>query len=325
MSTSLTPWTGALALATTLLGLTSACGRPIALALAGGSTVRAASDGGHTLTGDIQVFRGFHSQYLPDDRNLIVYLPPDYVSAPTRRYPVLYMQDGQNLFDQATAFLGNEWHLDETAQALIEAGAIQDVIIVGVYNSPSRVFEYTWQRDPSVGDGGGGREYAQLLTLEIKPFVDRTFRTLADRRHTAIMGSSLGGLISFFLGRYDPAVFGDVGMMSPSIWWDDREVLSEVPALPTDLRIWLDMGTREGEGPQDYLDNLADARALEHAIEQRGYQLGRNLGYYEAPGAAHDESAWGKRVYRPLEFFFGTGATLSVPAAPLAPALAGAG
>ncbi len=299
----------ALALAMAFALWIPACGRPIALVTAGSSTVQAKSAGGHTLTGDIQVISGFHSQYLPGDRNLVVYLPPDYVRAPSRRYPVLYMQDGQNLFDRATAFLGNEWHLDETAQTLIAQGAIQSLIIVGVDNSPARVFEYTWQPDPSVGDGGGGRDYARMLTREIKPLIDRTFRTLADRRHTAIMGSSLGGLIAFFLGRYDPQVFGDVGMMSPSIWWDDREVLSEVPAMPTNLRIWLDMGTREGEGPQDYLENLADARALEQAIERRGYQLGPKLGYFEAPGAAHDESDWGARVYRPLEFFFGTGAS----------------
>ncbi len=284
--------------------LLGACGQAVALPTAGGAILHASADGGHTLTGDIQVIRGFHSRYLPDDRDLIVYLPPGYTASGARRYPVLYMQDGQNLFDAATAFLGNEWHLDETAQRLIEQGAMQGVIIVGIDNSPARIFEYTWQRDPSVGGGGGGKEYAQMLTREIKPLIDRTFRTLPDRRDTAVMGSSLGGLISFFLGRYEPQVFGDIGLMSPSIWWDDREVLSEVPALPTDLRIWLDMGTQEGDGPLDYRDNLADARALEQAIEQRGYQLGSNFGYYEAPGARHDETAWGERVYRPLEFFF---------------------
>lgn len=290
----------------------------IALALAACGSIGAAASSstspgvfgamrtGHSLTGDIHLLAGFHSRFLPDDRDLVVYLPPSYATAPARRYPVLYMQDGQNLFDAATAFMGNEWHLDETAQSLIEHGLLQDLIIVGIDNTPRRIFEYTWVPDPTVSGGGGGARYARMVAREIKPLIDRTYRTLPDRDHTAIMGSSLGGLISFFVGRHDPATFGDIGMMSPSIWWDGREVVSEAPHLPTDLKIWLDMGTREGSGPQDYQANLSDARALEAALEKRGYELGRNLGYFEDPGASHDEASWGARVWRPLEFFFGT-------------------
>src|SRR5262249_44323272 len=154
----------------------------------------------------------FHSKILNNDRRLIVWLPPGY-NTRQQRYPVLYMHDGQNLFDDATSFLG-EWHADETATMLIEQKRIEPIIIVGVENTgTSRLDEYT----PTEGEdrtgattrraGGRGELYAQFLIQEVKPFIDANYRTLPDREHTAVAGSSLGGLISLYLGYQHGDVF----------------------------------------------------------------------------------------------------------------------
>lgn len=257
---------------------------------------------GHSLVGEFR-YHQLRSDFLPDDRTLVVYLPPAYGRDPSRRFPVVYLHDGNNVFDRATAFLGREWQVDETAQRLIEAGRIHDIVIVGVYNTPARIFEYTWV--PRQGDppGGGGERYGRLLAEEVKPFVDRTYRTLSGRKDTAVMGSSLGGLVSFYLGRHRGDLFGAVGLVSPSIWWAERAALREVPSLRRDLRIWLDMGTKEGDDPAA---GLANARAMRDALIARGYAPGSDLGYFEDVGGTHDEDAWARRVHRPLEFFFGT-------------------
>src|SRR5579871_4912540 len=159
----------------------------------------------HTLTGDFRMHR-LHSRILTadPDRDIIVYLPPGYETEKRKRYPVLYMQDGQNLFDDATSFLG-EWHLDETAQALIPAKEIAPLIIVGIYNAGiHRIDEYTPARDPKMSMGGQADLYGRMLVEELKPFIDRRYRTLKDAAHTGLGGSSLGGLVSLYLGLKHP-------------------------------------------------------------------------------------------------------------------------
>src|SRR5437870_1950229 len=132
----------------------------------------------HTLTGDIWLQKNFHSDILKNDRDIIVYLPPEYATHPSERYSVLYFQDGQNLFDGATSFIpGQEWRLDETAQALISSGQIEPLIIVGIYNAGAeRVNEYTAARDPKYKAGGKADLYGRFLVEEIKPFIDATYR-----------------------------------------------------------------------------------------------------------------------------------------------------
>lgn len=272
--------------------------RGAASAAQASGSVAASSE--HSLSGEFR-YHQLHSDFLPDDRSLIVYLPPEYARETSRRYPVLYMHDGNNIFDRATAFMGREWQVDETAQNLIREGRIRDLVIVGVYNTPGRIFEYTWIPRPEDPPGGGGERYGRLLADEVKPFIDRTYRTLPGRADTAVMGSSLGGLVSFYLGRHRGDTFGAVGLVSPSVWWAERAVLREVPQLRRDLRVWLDMGTKEGQNPVQGLEN---ARALRDALQARGYRQGVDLGYYEDEGGTHDEPAWARRVHRPLEFFF---------------------
>lgn len=285
-----------------LVAALAGCRAPATALTAAEQTARAADSG--TLTGDVRRHAGFASKFLTEQRDLWVYLPPGYSSQTSDRYPVLYMHDGNNLFDARTAFLGNEWHIDETAERLIRSGELPPLIIVGVSNSPDRLDEYTWQQGMVQGKpmGGNGPRYARMLVEEVKPFIDRTYRTKSDRANTGVMGSSLGGLISLYLARNHGATFSKIGAMSPSIWWSDRAVLADLKGLRTDDRIWLDMGTREGDTPQEGID---DARALNRALLGFGYVPGRNLQYVEDEGAAHNETAWAKRAPMALRFLFG--------------------
>jgi predicted alpha/beta superfamily hydrolase len=246
---------------------------------------------------------GFHSELLPDDRDITVFLPPGYDEAPDRRFPVLYLHDGQNLFDPDRAFKrGEHWRAGETATALIEAGAIEPLLIVGIANTgPRRLHEYTPTFDRRKG-GGGADAYGQLITGELKPFIDATYRTLPDAVHTGIGGSSLGGLVSLYLALTHPDVFSRAAVISPSVWWDRRTILRNVRhARPKPrLRIWLDMGTREG---RHHVDN---ARLLKTGLIKAGWVEGDDLHYEEVPGGVHSESAWAARFGRVLRYLFAT-------------------
>jgi predicted alpha/beta superfamily hydrolase len=175
------------------------------------------SNPGHTLTGDIRHHSDFESDWLDHNRHVLVFLPPGYNDDETRAYPVLYLQDGQNLFDKVTAYGGVEWGVDETAQRLIEAGEIEPLIIAGIYNTGEhRIDEYTPTVDPELQKGGRADQYGQFIVEELKPFIDQHYRTLARPQHTGIGGSSLGGLVSLYLGLKYPQIFGKLLVMSPS-------------------------------------------------------------------------------------------------------------
>src|SRR5471030_2206235 len=135
----------------------------------------------HTLTGNFRQHEGFHSEYLEHDRTIIVYLPPGYDPESAARYPVLYLHDGQNVFDRATS-IGEEWQVDETPESLIRAGEIEPVIVVGIYNTGEhRIDEYAPTPRPDKGGGGHADDYGRMLLMELKPFIDRTYKTL-DRK-----------------------------------------------------------------------------------------------------------------------------------------------
>ncbi len=255
-----------------------------------------------SLTGTFKLHAQVTSKYVQQPRNVWVYLPPSYT--PTQRYPVLYMHDGNNLFDRSTAFGGSEWQVDENAERLIRAGQMRPVIIVGIGNTAARMSEYTWYPDHIDGkpQGGNGAAYGRFIVEELKPLIDRTYATRPEREHTAIMGSSLGGLISFYVGMQYPQVFGKVGMMSPSIWWKDRAILADVPRLERSTQVWIDMGTREGRQPEVGLQNAKD---FAQALEKQGFEHFRNLAFHIEPGGEHNEQAWAARIERPLRFFFG--------------------
>jgi predicted alpha/beta superfamily hydrolase len=257
----------------------------------------------HTITGDVRTHESFHSRFLEQDRTIIVYLPPGYDEQAGERYPVLYLHDGQNVFDRATSF-GEEWHADEQAQELIIGGAIAPVIIVGIYNTGEhRVDEYTptvERAEGPVGRGGLADAYGKMLIEELKPFIDRTYKTLPSAASTALGGSSLGGLLTLHLGLRYPTVFSRLALLSPSVWWDNKVLLTEVEALPRKLPqcIWLDAGVREGT------ETIANARALRDALVAKGWVLGQDLAYLEAPEGEHNEHSWGARFGDVLKFLF---------------------
>ena len=256
----------------------------------------------HTLTGDFRMHGSFRSRFLPSPRNILVYLPPGYDNDSARRFPVLYLNDGQNLFDGATSFVvGEEWGVDETAHELITANVIEPLIIVGIYNTGEhRMDEYTPTVDARLKKGGKADSYGRLLVEELKPFIDARYRTQTGPSQTGLGGSSLGGLVSMHLGLRYPTVFGKLIAMSPSVWWDRGAILRELRSLRVkpSTRIWLDIGTKEG----GY--TIRSIRALRDALTTRGWRLGDDLSYFEARGEGHNELAWGKRVGPALQFLF---------------------
>ena len=262
----------------------------------------------HTLTGDIRFHKGFHSNILNNDRDVIVYLPPGYETHKDKRYSVFYLQDGQNLFDGATSFIpGQEWRADETAQSLIAAGKVEPLIIVGIYNTgKDRVEEYTPAADTKYKMGGKADLYGRLLVEELKPFIDTNYRTLKDARHTGLGGSSLGGLVSLYVGLKYPEVFARLAVVSPSVWWANNYIVKYVEAEKKRplIRIWLDIGTKEGGNAEEAQKTLEGSRLLKVTLMRKGWQLEKDLKYFEAEGAEHNERAWAARFESILEFLF---------------------
>src|SRR5262245_44761431 len=166
----------------------------------------------HTVVGTLKTLEGVYSPQLGNRRTLYVHLPPSYDTA-GRRYPVLYMQDGQNLFDEPLSYAG-EWRVDETMAALSDEGI--EAIVVGIQNMGARrIDEYSPFRDRRLRKGGRGDQYLSFVARTVKPLIDRDFRTLPERATTGILGSSMGGLISLYAFFACPEVFGFAGAMSP--------------------------------------------------------------------------------------------------------------
>jgi enterochelin esterase-like enzyme len=246
------------------------------------------------VQGNLRYFRKFPSKYLGKKRDLVIWLPPDYETDTGASYPVIYAQDGQNIFDPATAFAGVDWQLDETAESLLQRKLIRPVIIVGLWNTPARIEEYTSRR---------GRQYARFIVQEVKPFIDARFRTLSNREATAVLGSSLGGLISFYLAWWHPEVFSMAACLSASWMWNKAAVFEDIKydAMPNPrIRIYTDHGSEGEEGK-----HLAVFKRMRDTLIKKGFVLRQDLEYYYALGDGHNETSWGRRVWRPLTFFFG--------------------
>jgi predicted alpha/beta superfamily hydrolase len=254
--------------------------------------------------GRLRLHHRFPSRYLSTARQIAVYLPPGYETSDAR-YPVFYLQDGQNLFDPATAFGGMDWRADITADELILDGRIEPLILAGVYNAGvRRISEYTPTRDRLSRKGGKAARYAQFLAREVKPFIDQTYRTRKAAADTAVGGSSLGALVALMAGIEYPRVFRKLALLSPSVWWDDHSILRMIEAWTPPAarpRIWLDTGTAEGRNPAHVVE---DTRLLGEALAAKGWSEGDDLHYEEAQGHAHNEHAWGDRFGRVLEYLF---------------------
>jgi predicted alpha/beta superfamily hydrolase len=257
-----------------------------------------------TITGDVRS-HPIHSNILNNDRKLWVFVPPGYDADKSARYPVLYMHDGQNLFDDATSFAG-EWQADETATKLIHEGKIRPILIVGIENTAARGDEYTPTRYDD--EGGRGQDYARFVLTEVKPFIDRTYRTNPSREATGIAGSSLGGLISLYIAKTYPDTFGKCGAVSPSLWWDHEKLLHELEsdrAWTKGAKVWIDTGTAENSDTLKSATQVMDCRALASLLQRAGLKENQDYLYFEDPGAAHNEAAWAKRFGAMLEFMYG--------------------
>lgn len=248
-------------------------------------------------TGRVVIVPSLASPQLGGSRSLAIYLPPSYDENPAKRYPVLYMHDGQNLFDPATSAFGVEWRVDENVDALVGSGKMDEVIVAGVYNSANRIWEYTPCCDPTYG-GGGADQYERFLIDTVKPYVDQSLRTQTGKASTAVMGSSLGGLLSFYLARRNPAVFGKAGCMSSSFWWNDQALTAQVEqstAHPP-VGFYVDAGTSN--------DGLPETTRMAAALAADGYVQGADLDFVTAQGGSHNEASWAARVALPLQWMF---------------------
>jgi predicted alpha/beta superfamily hydrolase len=260
----------------------------------------------HTLTGNIKRHRAFPSKILGNRRDVLVYLPRGYRRFSRRRYPVLYLQDGQNVFDAATSFSGVEWGVDEAAERLIKENLIEPLIVVAVANTgEQRIDEYAPTRGVIDAKAkrkkrskGLARKYGRFLIDELKPYIDQKYRTNPDAEFTGLGGSSLGGLVTLTIGILYPQVFSRLIVMSPSIWWDDFAIYRLVDSIQQKppLKIWLDIGTAEPGWEQ--------ARELLNRLLEKGWKLQKDVLYMESQGADHSEAAWAARVEPALRFLF---------------------
>jgi predicted alpha/beta superfamily hydrolase len=251
----------------------------------------------------LHLHRAFTSQYLPDPRDVIVYVPPGYEQQHGRTYPVIYMHDGQNLFDGRTSFIpGRTWEVREHADEEILAGEVEPLVIVGIYNTGDRrLAEYTPERDWRMG-GGEADSYGLLLTRELMPFIAARYRVRTERESTGMGGSSLGGLVTLYLGLRYAQHFGRLAVLSPSVWWNHKGILSylreRVPQIQEKPRIWLDVGESEG---RKTIDN---AGQLNQRLVAQGWRPGDNLYFARVADGTHDEASWGTRVPPMLKFLF---------------------
>ncbi|QRN84018.1 alpha/beta hydrolase [Chloroflexota bacterium] len=262
------------------------------------------------ILGTLYRYENFPSQHI-SPRNVDVWFPNGYANSKDG-LPVIYMHDGQNLFDPSLAFGGVDWSVDEVISSLIDANRIPPVIVVGIWNTADRWEEYMPQkpmeqssiirthfREYSSGDPISDH-YLNFLVDELKPFIDSTYPSLNDRQHTFIMGSSMGALVSLYALETYPLVFGGAACisthwlagMSPLV-----DSLGENLPTPGKHRFYFDYGTLTlDEGYEPY-----QQRMDEH-LENAGYSRGKDWLTYKFEGAAHDEYSWKKRLYIPLEF-----------------------
>jgi enterochelin esterase-like enzyme len=247
----------------------------------------------------IRYHRNIVSHRLNHPRDVIVYLPQGYESR-RKRYPVLYMQDGQNIIDPATSFAGVPWHVDVTADRLVHSRSIEEILIVGIYNSPDRNREYSATEQ--------GHRYAAFVIHELKPLIDANYRTKPDREHTAVAGSSLGGLISFLFAWHYPEVFSKAACLSGSFFYRAGKMISDVETYvgaKKKIRVYLDVGSRERTLIPGY-------EKMVGILNDKGYLPGIDYEGSIAEGGEHNEASWGNRFWRALVFLFGKSSTRSV-------------
>ncbi len=248
--------------------------------------------------------------FLPD-RKVLIYLPPNYFTSDAR-YPVLYMLDGQNVFDAATSFAG-EWKVDETCEELIASKRMRPLIVVAIANgSQKRSFEYTPWVNPDFRHGrtGGGDQHLRAIIDQLMPHINEHYRTLVEPGTTGLAGSSFGGLMALFAAGTYPETFGLIAAVSPSLEWNHGGPVEFArQRIQPGIRIYLDMGGRESDLPDDGdgngVDDSLDAlRNLKRALEAKGFESELDLMVVEEGSGQHNEAFWARRFPAALVFLF---------------------
>jgi predicted alpha/beta superfamily hydrolase len=255
----------------------------------------------------LRLHKAFASQYLPDERDLIVYLPPGYEDEPQRTYPVLYLHDGQNLFDGRTSFVrGRTWQVREHADAAIDAGEVEPLLIVGIYNTGDRrIAEYTHEYNKQTGAGGEADAYGNLVTRELMPWIANRYRVRQEREAIGMGGSSLGALVTLYMALRHPEALGKLALLSPSVWWNRKSILGylneHAPQIWERPKVWLDVGDREGQR------TVRDVEQLARRMKANGWRPGETMHFEKMHGGTHDEASWAQRVRPMLKFLFPAG------------------
>ena len=260
------------------------------------------------LAGELRLHE-FPSRIFRNTRKLRVWLPPGY-GAPEnqgRHYPVFYLNDGQNLFDPATAYIGVDWQADEAADRLIREGRIPPLIIVGIDNAqkdrPREYLPYRSFHPPIMRPQG--KRYPDFLLSEVMPFVYQRYRIARGPENTGLGGSSLGAIISLFTALDRPGIFGRLLLESPSLFISNRQLLKSSRAFRQwPARVFMAMGTREAGTEDRDLEVVEDVRELEHVMRRAGLREDR-LRVKIDEGATHNEKEWAKRFPEALAFLFG--------------------
>jgi predicted alpha/beta superfamily hydrolase len=270
---------------------------------------------GPGVTGTIERYASMPSRFVAA-RNVDVWLPPGYGENPQQRYPVVYMHDGQNLFDPATSYGNVDWAVDEVMTRLVEDGEVRPAIVVGIWSTAQRREEYMPQRavQDTVRLNVPGADdirpqdvisdrYVAFMVEELKPFIDGMYRTLPGRADTFVMGSSMGGLISQYAMSKHPDTFGGAGCVSTHWPAGDGIALDDFAKHlpdPATHRYWFDYGTATLDATYEPYQRRAD-----DILRKAGYVEGDNWITKKFEGAEHSEKAWRQRVDQPLRFLLG--------------------
>lgn len=259
-------------------------------------------------TGDLRLHE-FRSRIFRNTRFLRVWLPPGYDEAENQpsRYPVLYLNDGQNLFEPTTSFTGVEWQVDETADRLIRGGIVVPMIIVGIDNAgPARLREYMPFRSlQPIVVRVQGRRYPDFLVQEVMPFIARNYRIAVGPQNTGLGGSSLGALIALYTAIVRPGLIGRLLIESPSLWASNRQIIRESRSVKKwPERIYLGTGTAEAGNPDRDRSVVDDVREFDGILRRKGLDE-RRLKLVIEEGGTHHESAWARRFPEALRFLFG--------------------
>jgi len=245
----------------------------------------------------IKIISDFYSYPEGITRTIRIYTPDAYDRNPARRFPVLYMLDGQNIFNHPASAIYDTWCANNTMDLLISEGSLRPWIIVAVDHQPDRFAEYSPWNEPLVSSEGRGWLLADFLANHLKPFIDKTYRTLPEAHWTGIMGSSMGGLMSLVLGKAYPGIFGRIGAVSPTVMWANGEIyrLWEGPTGSW-CKIYMDTGSLEMYWYYDiFLDYVQATSNFYDHLKRVGVK-DHELRYVVEPGHFHNEQAWQARL-----------------------------